>query len=424
MIMQEQIENTYKLNAVPSTTWTWLKMNNDIVTIDANFDLGFNTNPKNGRVKGLNEVSLDRTYFVQGAVTEVPKGFAVSTINKDSISNEIPSFENSGVFNISSPKAKDNKNAWAKDSASEDFSNSKNDAEKELQTKNKNHPLFNLLNEQTKEIQYITIEGKSEAPLIITFDDKSFDSKNCISSQIINAKKDSEGTVIFFYAGNANQSFIQTKVYAQENANVNIVKVQLFDKNTLHFDDTLFIEDENANVKFSQIELGAKHVDSGVHNVLRGYKSNFTSDVAYICQNAQVLDMNHIVIHKGKKTECKMNVNGTLKDEACKTYRGTIDLQKGCAGAKGNEMEETLLLSPKAVNKSLPIILCDEEDVEGEHGATLGRISSEILFYMQSRGISKEAAEAIMARAKVQAVADTIPSDSIKEKIYDYLDKI
>ena len=103
---------------------------------------------------------------------------------------------------------------------------------------------------------------------------------------------------------------------------------------------------------------------------------------------------------------------------------GTIDLQKGCAGAKGNEMEETLLLSPKAVNKSLPIILCDEEDVEGEHGATLGRISSEILFYMQSRGISKEAAEAIMARAKVQAVADTIPSDSIKEKIYDYLDKI
>ena len=60
--MQEQIENTYKLNAVPSTTWTWLKMNNDIVTIDANFDLGFNTNPKNGRVKGLNEVSLDRTY--------------------------------------------------------------------------------------------------------------------------------------------------------------------------------------------------------------------------------------------------------------------------------------------------------------------------------------------------------------------------
>ena len=152
--MQEQIENTYKLNAVPSTTWTWLKMNNDIVSIDANFD------------------------FVQGAVAEVPKGFAVSTVNKDSISNEIPSFENSGVFNISSPKAKDNKNAWAKDSASEDFSNSKIDAEKELQTKSKNHPLFNLLNEQTKEVQYITIEGKSEAPLIITFDDKSFDLKD------------------------------------------------------------------------------------------------------------------------------------------------------------------------------------------------------------------------------------------------------
>ena len=99
------------------------------------------------------------------------------------------------------------------------------------------------------------------------------------------------------------------------------------------------------------------------------------------------------------------------------------DFKNGCAGSKGNEMEEVLLLSPKAVNKSIPVILCDEEDVEGEHGSTIGRLSKEVLFYMQSRGISEAEAEKIMSRAKIQAAAALIPGEEIKEKINAYLDK-
>ena len=118
-----------------------------------------------------------------------------------------------------------------------------------------------------------------------------------------------------------------------------------------------------------------------------------------------------------------MDVNGTVKDDATKTYRGTIDFKNGCAGSKGNEMEETLLLSPTAVNKSLPVILCDEEDVEGEHGSTIGRISQDILFYMQTRGISKSEAEKLITRAKVQAVADLIPSDDVRNEILQFINK-
>ena len=119
-----------------------------------------------------------------------------------------------------------------------------------------------------------------------------------------------------------------------------------------------------------------------------------------------------------------MQVDGTLKDNAQKAYRGTINLKKGCCGAKGHEMEETLLLSPKTVNKSLPVILCDEEDVEGEHGATIGRLSSDILFYMQSRGISEKEAEVLMSRAKIQAAVDLIPDEQVKEQIGTFLEKL
>ena len=87
------------------------------------------------------------------------------------------------------------------------------------------------------------------------------------------------------------------------------------------------------------------------------------------------------------------------------------------------EFEETLILSPTTMNKSFPIILCDEDDIQGEHGSTIGKLGSDLLFYMQTRGICKEAAEKIMARARVQAVMDTIPDEETKTLINSYLNK-
>ena len=66
------------------------------------------------------------------------------------------------------------------------------------------------------------------------------------------------------------------------------------------------------------------------------------------------------------------------------------------------------MLSPDVVNKSIPLILCDEEDVQGEHGATIGRLDENVLFYMNARGISAEQAQKMMARAKIARVAALI----------------
>ena len=74
----------------------------------------------------------------------------------------------------------------------------------------------------------------------------------------------------------------------------------------------------------------------------------------------------------------------------------------------GNEIETTLLLSPKAVVKAAPIILCGEEDISAEHGSTIGKLSNEMLFYMNSRGIDQKTAEDLLTNAKVTAAAAAI----------------
>ena len=70
--------------------------------------------------------------------------------------------------------------------------------------------------------------------------------------------------------------------------------------------------------------------------------------------------------------------------------QATIDFQQGCADSTGDEKETVLMLGDDAVNKTVPLILCAEENVVGNHGATIGQLDADTLFYFESRGIARE----------------------------------
>ncbi len=253
------------------------------------------------------------------------------------------------------------------------------------------------------------------------------DKKSHISRQVIVAEAGADLTVIMDY-GTENpdaQGFhaLQTKLWAKENARIHLIKVNLLGSKFTNLDDTAFYCEDGACVEVTQIELGAARTYAGVGTTLAGYQSKFKSNTAYFCRGKQFLDMNYAVWHEGCKTDTQMQVKGVLADDSLKVYRGTIDFKKGACGATGDEQEETLLLSPTAVNKSIPVILCGEDDVSGTHGATLGRLGSDELFYMQSRGISEEEAEKMMTKAKIMSVASLIPLESLRTKIENCLEK-
>ena len=412
------IKLNYKINTIPSLTWNWLKMNSDTISSDAVSADFSEYRPIVNKVQdGITIENTEIPVSSTGMTNDVSSDLPRQSLSLSGLTRQ--SFE-SGIFNVANKKMPDSR-------VDEEV---KTDSEQKSQN-TVIHPLKKALPE-TKP-QTIRITGKTKEPIILNFNAAGTSSKNTLSAQTIVAEKDSEATVIFVYEdcnvdSKATEScpatttqIISTRIIAKENAKVHIVKVQLLGNNALQLDDTAFVAEDNANLQFTQIELGGKHIDSGLHVNLNGYKSSFKSNVAYICKNDQYLDMNHIVYHYGKKSECDMHVDGTLEDSAIKTYRGTIDFKNSCAGSKGNEMEEVLLLSPKAINKSLPVILCDEEDVEGEHGSTIGKLSKEMLFYMQTRGISQEEAEKLLSKAKIQFAADFIPDEEIKQKIRNWI---
>ena len=169
--------------------------------------------------------------------------------------------------------------------------------------------------------------------------------------------------------------------------------------------------------------LGRGDVYADSRFVLKGDSSALKADLGYLGQKRQTVDIDLAVDHYGKKTNSQINAAGALKDAAKKIFRGTIDFKTGSSDSVGSEQETVLMLGEDAVNKTVPLILCAEENVEGTHGATIGELDDDTLFYFESRGIDRQTAENILARASIERLARAVGDRELEEKIIDGLNE-
>ena len=201
----------------------------------------------------------------------------------------------------------------------------------------------------------------------------------------------------------SGRAVIQTFLNAEEGARIHLVQVIDCGADFELINDIGTAQQDRASVEITQIYLNGRETIAGVFAGLSGYKAEFRNDIAYLLKGSEKLDINLVASHKGRKTLTEINARGVLSEDAQKIFRGTIDFLNGASGAKGAENEEVLMMNEGVVNKTVPLILCAEEDVEGSHGASIGKPDENHVFYLMSRGLSREEIYRIMARAKLEA---------------------
>ena len=241
----------------------------------------------------------------------------------------------------------------------------------------------------------------------------------------INAAAGSDVTIFMTYASAPEaqgMAAVQTRINAGAGAKVRLVQVQLLGRGFLHLNDVGCRLAENAAFEVVQLQLGAQEIYNGVLASLDGAGAVFDAAIGYYGRRQQRLDMNFVANHYGKKTVSRITAGGVLQDEAFKLFRGTIDFKNGAAGAAGDESEDVLLLNEGVVNQSIPLILCSEEDVAGNHGASIGRLDDDLLFYLTSRGFSEAEAMRMMARAKIEAICRRLGDRKMQESVERYLE--
>ena len=266
------------------------------------------------------------------------------------------------------------------------------------------------------------VSGKVEKPVRINY---RFDEGKIAASRIeIAAAPYAEATVIAFYESECPATgfgAVQTIVKAAEGAKIHLVQAVKVGESFEFINDVGITEADSAQVEVTQLYLGGSSVYGGIFSDLSGYRSEFKNDIGYRLQNDENLDINIVASHSGKKSSCEITAKGVLSEKAQKVFRGTIDFLNGASGAKGAENEEVLLMSESVVNKTIPLILCAEEDVEGSHGASVGRIDENFIFYMMSRGISEERIYQIMANAKILSIMNHIDDNETNARILEWL---
>lgn len=228
---------------------------------------------------------------------------------------------------------------------------------------------------------------------------------------VIVAQKNSEITVVLEYlAGSEKAAFHNgfTKVIAAEGAKVNLIKVQRLNGKSIHLDSHYVDVGPYASVRYVQVELGSKYA---ITNFLGKVAANGVCNVdgMYLGINEQVLDLSYQMIHEGYRSESDILVRGVLKDQARKVFRGTLDFRRGARLANGNEEENVLLLDPTVKSDAIPLLLSEEDDVQGGHAASAGKADPEQLFYLMSRGLSEGEATTEIAKASFQPVLDLLP---------------
>ena len=212
-------------------------------------------------------------------------------------------------------------------------------------------------------------------------------------------------------------------VVAKENATVNIVIVNLMNKVSNNFMSIQNDFEENAKVNYTIVDFGGRNSITNYYSNLLGDFSDNTLNTIYLGKEDQLFDLNYIAELRGKKTNIDIEVQGALKDKAKKHFKGTIDFKKGCKKATGNENEACMLLSDTAKSLALPMLLCSEEEVEGNHSSSAGKIGEKELFYIMSRGFELKEAMKLMVRARFNEILERIENEELKNQIINEIEK-
>lgn len=236
----------------------------------------------------------------------------------------------------------------------------------------------------------------------------------------IEAVEDSKSTIVIKYqAENDVKAFHNglIKINAKRGSVTNVVILNFLSDKSANFfslDNTL---EEDAKLNYYVMDFGGKTSITNYYSNIIGKNADNQLNVIYLGKDDQVIDLNYIAELYGEKSNINIEVQGALKDKAKKHFKGTIDFKRGCKKATGNENENCMLLSDEARSLALPMLLCSEEDVEGNHSTSSGKIGDKELFYIMSRGFDRKEAIKLMVKAKFNQILEKIPDMELRNHI-------
>ncbi len=208
-----------------------------------------------------------------------------------------------------------------------------------------------------------------------------------------------------------------TEIFAGEGAHVGYVAVQKWGRNVWHFADQRAELQKDAALRLFNVTLGGKFSKTRVEASLAGEGAEAELKAIYFASGEQFFDFHTLQDHRVGNTRSDLLFKGALSDVARTVYAGLIRIEKHAARSDAYQANRNLVLSDKAKATSIPMLEIDNNDVRCTHGATVGPVDPEHLFYLRSRGIPEPTAKRMLIQGFFGDVLDRIPFEHARNLV-------
>lgn len=210
-------------------------------------------------------------------------------------------------------------------------------------------------------------------------------------------------------------SNVVTEVVCGENANLEHYRLEFESQKAFNFSTLRVNQQKNSNIASHSILCGGAIVRNNVHPVLAGEGCNSDIYGLFISEGRQHMDNFMRVEHASPHCDSRQFYNGVLDGRSKGVFHGRILVHEGAEKTDAKQTNRNLLLSDTAQIDTKPQLEIYNDDVKCTHGATIGQMDEEALFYLRSRGISMRQAKIIMLRAFTGETLEHMSIDPVRE---------
>lgn len=177
---------------------------------------------------------------------------------------------------------------------------------------------------------------------------------------------------------------------------------------------------EKSEATLTLASLGDETLIQNTHLKLLGFQAKTELTAIAMTSKKQISTIKSTIEHNAIESEGELNHYGVANDESFLTFEGMGKIEKGMRQSKNHQHNKGVVLAPKARLDANPLLVIDEFDVEAGHGAAVGRIDEEQLYYMMSRGMDKKTSERLIVNGFLHPL-DRYLSEDFKTHVQNLL---
>ncbi|NKB23625.1 MAG: Fe-S cluster assembly protein SufD [Kiritimatiellae bacterium] len=218
-------------------------------------------------------------------------------------------------------------------------------------------------------------------------------------------------------------SITSKELYVQQAARLKIVTLKKWGNQSYHVASDMARVEKDAQVDLVTFNTGGKVSKMKFGSDVAGKNSAAELDGLFFGQDDQHFDQTTLQVHSSPDTYSRLLYKGVVKDKAHSVYQGVIQAKPGAIRVDAYQTNNNIVLNDGARADTIPGLLIDADDLKCSHGATIGNLDEEQIFYLRSRGLSESEARRIVLIGFFEEVIERIPQDFIRDHIHELINQ-